>query len=198
MKLQSIIAFLPLALSSIQERDIITTTLSTKLADLAMRNYQVSTLRQECFIVEDEETVERCQAPFNAALEAIIGDLSPDELSELNEILANEELSPQERSNQLFDLLGAPRLCIPDFIETLPFLLFCEESCEDGFCEANLESIEARLTQFAGELGCDFDTTNICEVFIEITNKENAAPKLFSEVGLGSLGVLIGLYVNFL
>eukprot|EP00924_Labyrinthula_sp_SR-Ha-C_P009707 snap_masked-scaffold_22-processed-gene-3.8-mRNA-1 protein AED:1.00 eAED:1.00 QI:0/0/0/0/1/1/2/0/90 len=86
---------------------------------------------------------------FNT-FEPVIDDLSPNEVNEFKETLANDELSLQERSNQLFDLLRAPELCVPEFIETLSFSLFCRNSCEDGFCEVNLKSIETTLIQFKG------------------------------------------------
>eukprot|EP00924_Labyrinthula_sp_SR-Ha-C_P014217 snap_masked-scaffold_59-processed-gene-0.20-mRNA-1 protein AED:1.00 eAED:1.00 QI:0/-1/0/0/-1/1/1/0/200 len=192
MKLNSLVFFLPLALSSIRQRDLINNKILALVFDNPISNKQSSILHQGCILVKDEDRIAECKAPFDSAVQDILRDLSPEEINEVNEILDSQQLSRQEKYEHLVHILGEPGLCFPELLEALPLFLFCDQSCEDGFCEENLEVIQNLLTQLAGDLGCELNTTNICNRFIEITYQNSSASTLLSGVGFGSLVTLIG------
>eukprot|EP00924_Labyrinthula_sp_SR-Ha-C_P009734 augustus_masked-scaffold_22-processed-gene-4.3-mRNA-1 protein AED:1.00 eAED:1.00 QI:0/0/0/0/1/1/2/0/501 len=146
---------------------------------MVIRGTRVTSIRQECELAEYED-VQDCRSELIDAIIEIIKGLSDEEIDQFNEIIDNDELSLEQKAEELTGLLGEPGLCTPEFLEVLPRQVFCKLDCEEGFCEANEVEVAEALTETAGQFGCELILDNVCEVFDEVTDVDN---KCIAEYG---------------
>eukprot|EP00924_Labyrinthula_sp_SR-Ha-C_P009611 snap_masked-scaffold_22-processed-gene-0.44-mRNA-1 protein AED:1.00 eAED:1.00 QI:0/-1/0/0/-1/1/1/0/170 len=148
--------------------------------DIIVSNPGVAALRQECESVDEYEDFFQCLGPFNDAVEDFLSQVSLEVENLIRDIVFNEELSLEDKSEQLIDLLGEPGLCVPELFETIHFPAFCGLVCEDGFCEANQDFVESLLIDEAARFGCEVEARNVCEDFQDITGSaKKINPNIF-------------------
>eukprot|EP00924_Labyrinthula_sp_SR-Ha-C_P009607 augustus_masked-scaffold_22-processed-gene-0.12-mRNA-1 protein AED:1.00 eAED:1.00 QI:0/0/0/0/1/1/2/0/263 len=95
-------------------------------------------------------------------------NLCADEICEDVRQERREELSLEEKAEQITAIIGNPGLCTPEFIEVLPRIAFCFYKCEDGFCEAKEAKLGREVTKIAAQFGCELVLDDVCKVFDEV------------------------------
>eukprot|EP00924_Labyrinthula_sp_SR-Ha-C_P014250 snap_masked-scaffold_59-processed-gene-0.64-mRNA-1 protein AED:1.00 eAED:1.00 QI:0/-1/0/0/-1/1/1/0/195 len=191
MKFQYLLGFAPIFVQGLEDRALYVDKFANALNNLVMSNTKVTSTRQECEFLEYEDILD-CASDLIEVAAEISKDLSDEELEQLDAIIDNDELSIEEKADQITAILGEPGLCIPEFLEVLPQLAFCGLKCEDGFCEANEVGLGGLVTEIAADFGCELVLDDVCEVFNDITGDAVS----FSAVGLGGVITLINIMVN--
>eukprot|EP00924_Labyrinthula_sp_SR-Ha-C_P009717 snap_masked-scaffold_22-processed-gene-3.29-mRNA-1 protein AED:1.00 eAED:1.00 QI:0/-1/0/0/-1/1/1/0/195 len=191
MKFQYLLGFAPMFVQGLYNRALHIENVANALNNMVIRGTRVTSIRQECELAEYED-VQDCRSELIDAIIEIIKGLSDEEIDQFNEIIGNDELSLEQKAEELTGLLGEPGLCTPEFLEVLPRQVFCKLDCEEGFCEANEVEVAEALTETAGQFGCELVLDDVCEVFNEVTGDAVS----FSAVGLGGVITLINIMVN--
>eukprot|EP00924_Labyrinthula_sp_SR-Ha-C_P009793 snap_masked-scaffold_22-processed-gene-5.47-mRNA-1 protein AED:1.00 eAED:1.00 QI:0/0/0/0/1/1/3/0/227 len=180
------------AISSMEKRDLpVETGLSIQKYMLEPNN-GITFTHQECVAVEEEE-VQICRAPYFEVLSNMYKDLSDFEIRDLDTISYDNDLSFEAKYERIVEILGEPGYCTEEFLEVLPYFVFCREKCDEGYCDLASNGIKEVLRINAETLfACEINTDNVCEVFEEINQDDNSS----AETRYGGFVALISMILN--
>eukprot|EP00924_Labyrinthula_sp_SR-Ha-C_P009740 snap_masked-scaffold_22-processed-gene-4.22-mRNA-1 protein AED:1.00 eAED:1.00 QI:0/-1/0/0/-1/1/1/0/190 len=190
MKVQYLLGFAPIFVQGLENWSPHIENVTNTLKNMEISNSSLNSIHQQCSFPEYDDFV-NCASDFIEVVEEFIKDLSNEEIKQMYEIYATSN-SNQETARQLISLLNNPTICIPEFLEALPQVVFCTYECDDGYCEANEYGLSAAVEVLAAGFGCELILDPVCEAFYDIIGDAEG----LTGVIFASLISVLGIFVN--